>query len=974
MRPRAVEFLDIRRREEILRPTAHQPLHNVTPQRMTTERWQQIETLFQAALECPSSERTAWLRQACADDQVLRVEVEKLLASYEAAGDFLDEPLAESLGLAIDAPRLAKGERLAHYEIVSWLGKGGMGEVYLATDTRLQRPVALKLLSPHLLNDAQFVRRFADEARAASALNHPNIITVHDIGEAAGSHFIATEFIEGETLRAQLADGALPIKTALNFAAQITEALAAAHAAGIIHRDIKPENVMIRPDGLVKVLDFGLAKLTERKTGKLVRRASGALTTATDPHILMGTLAYLSPEQARRERLDARTDIFSLGVVLYEMLAGARPFDGVNEAATLDAIQHRQPALRPELPAGLASIIARTLAKDPAARCQTAEELRAALAQFEQTRQSAPALRRRNRLAVTAALVLAVAFGLWLWHARRAQPTALPAFNSAAPQKLTDLPGQELFPSLAPDGQSVIFASRHNGNWDIYRQAAGARAAANLTEGSASAELQPTYSPDGQQIAFRSSKNGGGVFVMNSDGGNVTQLTDTGFNPAWSPDGRELALADDNIWDYEGRNTFPSASRLWAINVNTRERRVITERDAVQPNWSPHGQRIAFWGEQKGGHRDIWTVAASGGAPTPVTDDAFIDWNPVWSPTGEQLYFLSNRGGEMNLWRVTIDESTGLLSGAPEPATLPSNNCQYVNFARNGSALVYGQNTRSENLWQIAFDPVKGQTSGAATPLTQGLKRYALFSLAPDEKGFVYLARGEPQQDLFTASLSGAPLQRLTDDAAQDIMPRWSPDGRWIAFISDRGGKYEIWKVRPDGSGLAQMTHEPGKEVIAPVWSPDGRKLLYQIRNVNSFIIDADRPGTEQTPQMLPGQPVLGFLPWEWSPDSKHLAGWQPPMPEQQRRGIVVYSLAQQRYERLTDLGGYPAWLNDNRRLMFRDGTSIYLLDRLGGKPRQIYSLKQPNQIGSHALSRDNRRLYFTEISSDADIWLLKLN
>ncbi len=932
---------------------------------MTPERWQQIETLFQAALERPSNERAAWLQQACPDNednQALRAEVEKLLVSYDAAGDFLAAPLAESLGLAKDAPRLAQGERLAHYEIVSWLGKGGMGEVYLAMDTRLQRPVALKLLSPHLLNDAQFVRRFEAEARAASALNHPNIITVHDIGEADGAHFIATEFIEGTTLRAQLANGALPIKTALNFATQITEALAAAHAAGIIHRDIKPENVMIRPDGLVKVLDFGLAKLTERETGKLVRRASGALTTATDPRILMGTLAYLSPEQARHEELDARTDLYSLGVVLHELLTGARPNHGV-------------PTLQ-SLPPALTRIVSRALAPEREQRYQSAAALRDALETVELSLQTAPAPKWRKHAAALVAAGLLIAASAWLWRTLRASSAALLTFNAAAAQKLTDLPGQELFPSLAPDGQSVVYAghNQQQGDLDIYRQAVGARTAKNLTEGTPSADFQPAFSPDGARIAFRSSRNDGGIFVMQSDGSQVTQLTNTGFNPAWSPDGRELALADDNIWDYEGRNTFPSASRLWAINVNTRERRVITEHDAVQPNWSPHGQRLAFWGEQNGGHRDIWTVAASGGAPTPVTDDAFIDWNPVWSPTGEQLYFLSNRGGEMNLWRVTIDESTGLLSGAPEPATLPSDNCQYVNFARNGSALVYGQNTRSENLWQIAFDPVKGQTSGAATPLTQGLKRYALFSLAPDEKSFVYLARGEPQQDLFTASLTGAPLQRLTDDAAQDIMPRWSPDGRWIAFISDRGGKYEIWKVRPDGSGLAQMTHEPGKEVIAPVWSPDGRKLLYQIRNVNSFIIDADRPGAEQTPQMLPGQPVLGFLPWEWSPDSKHLAGWQPPMPEQQRRGIVIYSLAQQRYERLTDLGGYPAWLNDNRRLMFRDGTSIYLLDRLGGKHRQIYSLKQPNQIGSHALSRDNRRLYFTEISSDADIWLLKLN
>ncbi|HEV8369262.1 MAG TPA: hypothetical protein VGQ39_15010, partial [Pyrinomonadaceae bacterium] len=470
----------------------------------------------------------------------------------------------------------------------------------------------------------------------------------------------------------------------------------------------------------------------------------------------------------------------------------------------------------------------------------------------------------------------------------------------------------------------------------------------------------------------RSSRNGGGVFVMNNDGRNVIQVTDSGFNPTWSPDGRELALNDDNIINSEARNTYPSASKLWAVNVTSKTRRMITTHDAVQADWSPQGHRLAFWGEQKGGHRDIWTVAADGGSePVPVTDDGFIDWNPIWSADGEYLYFLSNRGGEMNLWRVSIEENTGRLQSAPEPATLPANNCQHGSFARNGKSLVYGQSTRNENVWQIGFDPARGQVNGTATFLTQGLKRYTYFSLAPDEQSFVYLARGEPQQDLFTADRTGSPLHRLTDDVAQDIVPRWSPDGQWIALLSDRSGKYEIWKVRPDGSGLAQMTHEPDREVIAPVWSPDGSKLLYQIRNVNSYIIDANRPGTEQIPQSLPGQPPPGFIPWDWSSDGKLLVGWQPLSEE---RSMVVYSFAQQRYERfVTGFGSYPIWLNDNRRVLFREEGRLFVLDRLNGKWREVLALKPPSQIGNYALSRDNRRLYYTSGSNEADIWLLNV-
>jgi Tol biopolymer transport system component len=544
-------------------------------------------------------------------------------------------------------------------------------------------------------------------------------------------------------------------------------------------------------------------------------------------------------------------------------------------------------------------------------------------------------------------------------------------FNSAA-QKLTNFPGEEIYPSLAPDGQSIVFASGHNGNWDIYRQGVGDRKPVNLTAGAESYDTQPAYSPDGARIAFRSWRSGAGIFLMDADGSNVSQLTRDGFNPAWSPDGNEVALNDDNPSSYEGRNTFPSASKLWAVNVTTRARRVITTHDAVQSNWSPHGQRLAFWGEQKGGHRDIWTVAANGASePVPVTDDGFIDWNPVWSPQGDYLYFLSNRGGEMNLWRVAIDESTGRLRGAPEPATLPSNNCEYVSFARNGSNLIYGQSTRSENIWQVGFDPARGQIIEPAVFLTQGLKRYAFFSLAPDEQSFVYLARGEPQQDLFTADRTGAPMHRLTDDVAQDTVPRWSPDGQWIAFLSDRSGKYEIWKVRPDGSGLAQMTHEPGREVIAPVWSPDGRKLLYQIRNVNSYVIDANRPGAEQTPQSLPGQPPPGFIPRDWSPDGSLLVGW---LPLNDGRSMVIYDFNKQRYERFTTgFGSFPSWLNDNRNVVFHEGGSVYLLDRLSGKHRQILTLKRPTLIGGCAFSRDNRRLYYASSSNEADIWLLSI-
>ncbi|MGH9843697.1 MAG: serine/threonine-protein kinase, partial [Blastocatellia bacterium] len=313
---------------------------------MTPERWKKLDALFHEALELQGEARAAHLAKVCDGDEQLRAEAEKLLAAHERESSFIDSPiLAEVAEPTDDGNESLVGRRIGHYKIVSLLGRGGMGEVYLAEDSRLERKVALKVLPSAFTQNQDRVRRFEREAKAASALNHPNILTIHEIGELDGAHYIVSEFVEGETLRALIERGRLGISQAIAIAEQVAGALSVAHQAGIIHRDIKPENVMARPDGLVKVLDFGLAKLTERPaaTPEVDSQAETIARLSTEPGVVMGTVPYMSPEQARGQKVDHRTDIFSLGVLLYEMLAGRRPFEGATASDVIVALLTAEP-------------------------------------------------------------------------------------------------------------------------------------------------------------------------------------------------------------------------------------------------------------------------------------------------------------------------------------------------------------------------------------------------------------------------------------------------------------------------------------------------------------------------------------------------------------------------------------------------------------------------------------------------------
>ncbi|HEU4388014.1 MAG TPA: protein kinase, partial [Blastocatellia bacterium] len=353
---------------------------------MTAERWQQIKQLFQQACEIDPKSRSGFLDEHCATDPELRREVLSLIDADQQTGHLIDQPAfaaAANLLQPLDSQttdfHAVAGQTISTYELISEIGRGGMGEVYLAYDTRLGRRVALKLLPGRFTQDPERVHRFQREARSASALNHPNILTIHDFGQDSGYHYMATEFVEGQTLRSLIGKPELTLSRSLDIAAQVATALDAAHQAGIIHRDIKPENIMVRPDGYVKVLDFGLAKLTERDTPGGLESQETRFTNATETGTVIGTVSYMSPEHARGLKVDVRTDLFSLGVLLYEMVTGHPPFAGPTHSDKLVAILEREPVplatYVSDAPKELQRIASTALAKDREQRYQTASEL-----------------------------------------------------------------------------------------------------------------------------------------------------------------------------------------------------------------------------------------------------------------------------------------------------------------------------------------------------------------------------------------------------------------------------------------------------------------------------------------------------------------------------------------------------------------------------------------------------------------------
>jgi Tol biopolymer transport system component len=732
--------------------------------------------------------------------------------------------------------------------------------------------------------------------------------------------------------------------------------------------------VKIRPDGTVQVLDFGLAKaMGAAAAASGARTESADSPTFTSPAmtalgVILGTATYMSPEQARGKPVDRRTDIWAFGCVLFEMLTGKPPFRGDDITLTLAAILKQDvdfSLLPADTPAATRRVLRRCLEKDPKKRLRWIGDARLEL--DDVITGDSDAAPRRLRLLHTAAFtaggIVLGAAGVWLASIRSTSPTLAepPDFTL---RRLTELPGPEVGPDISPDGRQILFSSRAAGQWDVYLQRVGGGRAIILTPDSTADDRQAAFSPDGGQIAFRSERAGGGIFVMGATGESVRRVTTVGFDPAWSPDGKSIAYATEGIFDPYARN---SESEVWIAEIATGRRRRLLRADAVQPTWSPDGRSIAFW-TNKSGQRDISTVAAEGGIPVAITNDAATDWSPEWSPDGRWLYFSSDRGGQVNIWRVPVD-SGGTLKAQPESVTNSLMGIGYARFAADSSRLSVMAYTDSYELSLADFDATVPRVGAATTIRSSSL---GWCSPSPSADWLACTSRGA-QEDVVLMRADGAETIRLTDDAAKDRNMTWSPDGTRIAFMSTRSGRWQLWSLRRDGSDLRQMT-DLRTNVYEAVWSPDGRRIMTQANEIN-WLFDANTLATSsvRSVKLNVGGP---FGAEAWSPDATLVAG-AVLGPDGVSIAPAVWNLATNVVRRF-DVPIAPAqdyrivagWLPDARHFLVPTPGGLAVIDERNGQWRRIDS---PQGGSRYRLSGNGRKLMIERAVFDADVWLLEL-
>jgi Tol biopolymer transport system component len=895
------------------------------------------------------------------------------------------------------------GTTIGHYRILDRLGKGGMGEVYLAEDLKLGRRVALKVLPRDLATDGTWRPRFEREARAVAALNHPNIVTLHAIEDIDGVAFFTLELVEGKTLAELIPQGGLPLDRLLTYAIPLADAVGAAHQRGITHRDLKPLNVMVGHDGRVKVLDFGLAKVAEQEIAD--HGMTSPATELTGAGRILGTTAYMSPEQAEGRAIDPRTDVFSLGVMLYEMATGERPFKGDTQVSLLSAIIKDTPTsltdLKQDLPRDLARIVKRCLAKDPEDRYQTAKDLRNDLRALKTdmdsgdlqlasgpatpvARPSAAPGRRSATLVAGGVLSLAVLAAGAYWLVRRpATPTAgAPAaaagdaFTSVALNRLTST-GTAGISAISDDGRYVAYVVVEDGKEGLWLRQVATSSNVSIVPAQDARYSGVAFSPDANYVYYSyypRGENFGALYQVPVLGGGARRIIeDVDSTVSFSPDGKRFAFLRGLV-DTGGANLVVADATSMAVKVLD-SRKGPASFPLLSLSWSPDGRTIAVPGTQEGRlHGELVFVDAESGKERVVDTP---DWRAIshvaWMPDGKGLLVNAQEAtGEQSsqIWYMAYPE------GTTRRITSDLSTYSGLSLSKNGRSFVSVRNELRARVYVVPDgDVTRAQPLTAGAGTDDGVPGIAW---TPDGR-LVYASSAAGDLDIWIMNADGTNRVQLTTAKGNDIAPRATPDGKTVVYISEGDGTRGLWRMDIDGGHPRRLVD--GAVAYRPVLSADGTTVYYSDQKRQNYRVSIDGGTPTRLPDLLTAEPggaaptlPQGFHEPAPSPDGRWIAGHYI---DDSQRGERTALLALGRAvapRLLKDVRVPVQWTSDSRSLLYvdtRQGVSNIWRRALDAQAGSQVTAFTNDRIFSYALAADQRKWVIVRGEVSADVVLV---